>query len=534
MATTRPTMWRLTLLAALLAQLQPTLASFYTVTSYFALTESVSTYASTRSYTYTDTITLAPTVTPTASAISSRTRTDTYYDLEVVSVFVAASALASSDLAATTTPSRTSGVYTDYGVPVTWTAPSSCPTPFTVVTLSDVYIPYEVTPYITAASTATSVYEGQGTTYTWITYILDATQIPSSDRPNANPTSEYYYSYYVANCRNPTATGAAYWGPDSSGSGSGSGGDYSGGDEDYWDWTACSALTGCVTVRTWVIVVATILPTIFLLGFVESYIWFRRMMLGKSALRLGTVCWCCLSLWFILLTRKSQARSKEDQVLLKQYWATLGFGTRVKFWFKHGFAWRYPVELLGNPDGNNPVVVQQMPVGGVPPPAPGQQGDGAGGDAAEKMQGLVNAQQQQQPVYMPYPGQAYMQPMPGQPYPGQPYPGQPGFAPPPQGYVMMAVPPPQGVYPGQQPGFVPAQPVPEMGDGQQQQQQQPGEQQQYPAYIPSPSPVHTSTTEVPSVHTGATELPSAQPTPSPGPGQEQQPPPQPGQQPPPH
>jgi hypothetical protein len=145
------------------------------------------------------------------------------------------------------------------------------------------------------------------------------------------------------------------------------------------------------------------------------------------------------------------------------------------------------------------------------------------------MQGVVNAQQQ--PVYMPYPGQAYMQPVPGQPYPVQPYPGQPGFAPP-QGYVMMAVPPQQGVYQGQQPGFVPAPSVPEMGHGQQ--QQQPGQQQQYPPYIPSPSPVHTGTTEVPSVHTGATELPSAQPTPSPGPGHEQQPPAAPGQQPPPH
>lgn len=354
-------------------------------------------------------------------------------------------------------------------------------------------------------STATGVRTGAvaGGISTYITHFIAATAVPVSDRPDT--VSNYAYTYYVQNCRNPTATGKERYGPNYNGGGADSGGYGDNWDDD--DWSVCSAMTGCVALATWVIVVATLLPLIFLIGFVESYCWFRRMMIGRSALRLGTICWCVLSLWFILLTRKSPARSKEDQVLLRQYWGSLSGGTRIKMWFKYGFRWRYPVELLGNPDGNNSVVVQAATVPGQHPPA--QPGDGMNGGGLEK--GQVGAQQQ--PVYMPYPGQQYMQPLPGQPYmqppPGHPYPTQPGVAP--QGYMMPTQPP--GAYMMPQPGFVPA-------DGQQQQQQM------YPPYVPSVSPAQTGTTEVPSM----------QPTPPPG-HEHQQPPPagqQPQQQQPPH
>ncbi len=41
----------------------------------------------------------------------------------------------------------------------------------------------------------------------------------------------------------------------------------------------------------WVIVVASVLPSLFLLGWVESFLWFRQLMPGRKALRFGTVCW---------------------------------------------------------------------------------------------------------------------------------------------------------------------------------------------------------------------------------------------------
>lgn len=480
-------MVRLAVFAALLAQLQPVFASFYTVTSYYVLSTSTSKYISTctsscRAYTDTETLTVNPTVTPTASPISSRTSTYTYDDVEVVRLYLPAGAVADSDIV-TTTSTRQSGIYTEYAIPITWTAPSSCPTPFTVVTMRAVDIPYQVTRQVSAVSTATSVYTNtrSKSTVTYITYILNPTAIPATQ---VNPTTYYDYINYVRSCRNPTATGGAeFYGPSYTARGGSGSSSSSGDDDDDWDWTVCSALTGCVGLATWIIVIATILPTIFVLGFVESYFWFRRMMLGKSALRLGTVCWCCLSLWFILLTRKSPTRSAEDQVLLKQYWATLGAGERIKLWFKWGFRWRYPVELLGNPEGGNPVVgVQPLP---QVPPGDGSSGDGSEkmGDTAQQQSGWMPYPGQQQPQQQPYPGQAYM----------QPYPGQPGFA----------QPPPQGAYvPGQQPGFVPTPPPPG-SDGQSQ-------QQLYPPYVPTPSPVQTATTDVPSVQPTMTPPPPVQ------------------------
>ncbi|KAK4146678.1 uncharacterized protein C8A04DRAFT_34865 [Dichotomopilus funicola] len=510
---------RLAVFALLLASLQPALASFYTVTSYFVYTESLSIYPDgcrgdeCYSYTYTGTLTVSPTVTPTAKPVSTTTRTYTYDDLELVSVFLAPGAVDKSDTIPTST--TRDNLYTDFVVPVVWTAPATCPTQFKVTTYQNVYLPYDVRPYITAESTVTSVYTNtrEDSTATYLTKFIDATAIPPASRETGTPTSNYYYTYYVKNCRNPTATGPDYWGPtytaggSGSGSGSSSGGGSRSGGSDDWDWTVCSAYTGCVALATWIIVIAVLLPLLFLLGWVESYFWFRRMMLGKSALRLGTVFWCILSLWFILLTRKSHARSPEDQVLLKQYWATLSAGTRIKYWFKYGLRWRYPVELLGNPDGNNPAVMA------VPVPPPGQPGPGGAppppGDGSEKTQAFA----QQQPVYAPGP---YGQPQPYQYQQQQPYPpqGQPGFAPP-QGYPQ---PPPGAYMQPPQPGYAPP---PGSFDPSQQQQPFPqGQQGQFPQggphppYFPTPSPSQTGTTEVPSV----------QPTPPPAAAQGQAPP----------
>lgn len=421
---------------ALLAQhrLVAAASPFWTITEYYVVTQTwyqvndrCTTSCDTVSGTYT--VAVKPTVTPTATPISSYTTTDhyTYGDVEIVSVLLPASAVAGSDLV---NPSD----YLDFGfpefdVPVTYTAPASCPTPFTVATYTQVLIPPVVATYISATSTATSI-----TTWTWsgrsdslqtntyITMFLPQSAVPTS---TLNPTDDYIYNSYVQNCVNPTAPDAAYYGPSSTAT---RGGGSSGSNDS--DRTVCSPLSACAGTATWVIAVATVLPAVFLLGFVESYCWFRRMMLGKSALRLGTVCWCALSLWFILLTRRVPARSTEDQALLKQYWASLGASTRLKYWFKWGFRWKYPVELLGNVDGSTPAMVA-LPPASQWPQFPGRPDHATGNDGSDK----TPANTQQHSMYMPYPGQPYVLPVSGQPYPTAP-----GF-PPPQGHIMVPVPP---------------------------------------------------------------------------------------------
>ncbi|KXX78588.1 hypothetical protein MMYC01_204479 [Madurella mycetomatis] len=512
MSTTRPAMGRLAILLTLLAYLQPALATIWSVTSYFVLSAISEPLRSTctescRMWTYTTVLTVAPKVTPTASPISSRTTTDTYDDVEVVSLYVPGGAVPESDII-TTTDDYNPDVYTNYMVPVTWTAPETCTSSFTVATYASVDVPYQVTPYLTptATSTSTTVYSSDST-ITWLTMVLDPTDIPTA----AIETSrDFVYSYYVKNCRHPSATPTGDFdipGISDSGDDGSSGFDFSG-DGGDWDngWGVCSAVTGCVGLAAWIIVVAILLPTIFLLGFLESYLWFRRLMLGKSALRLGTVCWCALSLWFIFLTRKQPARSPEDQALLKQYWATLGAGTRVKLWFKWGFKWKYPVELLGNPDGNNPAVNAAMMMPPPPPPSAGGDGaqypPGAGKSSSDGSEKAQVTHVQQQPAFMPYPPGPYGQPVPA---PGQPHPAPPAY--------MMPMQPPHPVYTGHQPGqpmYMPGPPQPGFNG------QQP---QMYPAYVPSPSPAHTNTTDMGTVPS------SMQPTPPPGTEGFAQPPP---------
>ena len=324
----------------------------FTVTSYYVITTTASQYTLTTctspchtyTYIYPTTVALKPTVTPTVSPTSSHTQTYTYDDLEVVSLFLPGGAVASSDLSTwdpAPTDDNTDYVYA-YTIPVTRTAPSSCPTPFTVTTLDAVYMPWQVTPYLTPTSTTSTTHWVPDATrvYAYVTLILNPTAIPASQH---NPTYNQAHNEYNS-CFNPATTSPGY----------------------YSSSTFCSALTGCVAKATWMIVVATLLPTMFVLGLVENYFWFRRLMLGRWTLRLGTVCWCLGSLWCVFLTHNVRARSKEDQVLLRQFWASLGWRARIGVWLRWGFRHRYPVETIGSWDGSVSVPVPAV-LSVVPP-----------------------------------------------------------------------------------------------------------------------------------------------------------------------
>ncbi len=134
-----------------------------------------------------------------------------------------------------------------------------------------------------------------------------------------------------------------------SGSGTGSG---SGSSSTYHDAVYCTSRWGCTTLTTWVIVLATVLPTLFVLGFVESFFWFRALMRGRRAWRLGTISWISISLWIYCVTVITPARSREDQQVLEEQWNQMSAGTRFRLWMKWGFRHKYPVELLGPEPGS--------------------------------------------------------------------------------------------------------------------------------------------------------------------------------------
>jgi hypothetical protein len=405
--------------------------AFWTVTSRFAAVATPSPFL----YTYydgsvtTEFVTgmsqhIKPTVTPTATPLSTSTYDYNYQDVQIVYQWYAANAVAQSDLEpledsedfTSADPSVTST--TEFSMLVTMTAPASCPTQFTVTTTASVSVPSVVWDQITPSSTIDGGMSTRAAYYTYSvkTFILSAGAAPFTS------TDDYYYEYYIASCSSPPAarTTSNYYG--GSGSGSGSGYRGSNDDDDYYGSRCYRYSYYCSSsLKTWIIIIACIIPGLFLLGILESWFWFRRLMMGKSAMRFGTVCWVLLSLWVLCFTRMQDARSTEDQKVLQEKWKAMKTGAALKAWLKWGLRRSYPVQHLGQ--------YSKLTVGIVPAGQP-----------------LHPAMAQAPPGFMPGP------PPPGAP--GQVYyygPPPPGWIPTPDGAGFM---PPQGyMHPPQQTGY---------------------------------------------------------------------------------
>jgi hypothetical protein len=416
----------LALLCNLAAVGAQTSTPFWTYTTRFQDYVSTSKYTymdgDTSTYSYTYTKTIKSNVTPTSSAYSTSTYEYSYDDeLQLVYAYYSDGAVAESDLeldysATRYLPTTSDTATTVFRMPITYTAPASCPSAFTFSTDETVSVPTQVVDQVTPVSKST------GTPSTYLYYGASVTEIwfLSAGAAPLRTTTAYNYRYSIQNCEKPTSY-SSY-----------SGGYTSGGD--YDDLSVCSWYSGCTSFKVWVIIIASIIPALFLLGFVESYFWFRRLMLGKGALRFGTICWICISLWVGCFTRTQSRRSPEDQKLLRQKWNNTKAGDAFKLWWRWGFRHAYPVPLLGQYSRNTVGIVPA----GQPLPQIGQ---------PAMMYG---------PGYMPPPG------APGAYYPnGQPmYPPPQGWSPaangqpyptPPPGQAYM--PPPNGTvsYYGEQP-----------------------------------------------------------------------------------
>lgn len=375
-------------LVAIASLSQITAASFWTATEIYVERQYVRPYGCDRPGDFTQTIasctktetgspllvthtSLLPDITPTSTTTSYYS----FWDLDVVQYHYPTDAYPKSDLA----------TYDDYGlsthtwlVDVTLTAPTSCPTPFEYTTETNLkywaYVPSVLTPIMSSkASVETHVMTRVDEMYSYVshnyerilytttshmtytTFHVKATDLPPIRRPESQGSTYYgdiYYNYMM-HCFLP-------------------------GEEDPRIRAANCPYTyagQCSKIKPWILILAIALPIIFLIGFVENYFWFTRLMQGKGCFRCGTVAWCFLIyLFMIFFMAYEHKRSPEDQERLRLLWKGMPLGMRLKLWLEWGFRQKYPEHLLGS---RVPVNVQE----GMEMRQTGGGGGGGGGRA---------------------------------------------------------------------------------------------------------------------------------------------------------
>lgn len=147
----------------------------------------------------------------------------------------------------------------------------------------------------------------------------------------------------------------------------------------------------------------TIVGALFVLGFIENIFWFRRLMLGRWALRCGTVCWWFIAtLLMIFVTKYEVGRNAEDQEELRKQWKEMSFWLKIKLWLLWGFRHKYPERWLGP---KKPVSVEErIEMGNAGGDNGGGNGGGSGGGRASANGGTRAREQVEQddtplPVY---------------------------------------------------------------------------------------------------------------------------------------
>ena len=353
----------------LLLSISPTRATQWTVTSYAVLTS----YITTDSYLtepFTDTTTVHLTSlssTPTVSPYSRTTSIYTAGDVTYITYYLPAGAVAQAVLASATA-SFTDTLWYFY-MDIVYTAPASCPSAFTYTTSTYVDIPSGAENQVTPTSTSIR----SESDYVVVSAYLSPSAVSLATAP---ATTDFVYSDYIASCTDPgksdSYTGYTYPTPTS---GYGGGGIYSGGNSYSYSYGDNCLGSLCPYWLIYIIIFATLIPLLFILGLFESYFWFSRLMKGRSAFRGVPLFWVCISLWALCcLRRRSHAQPEEQQRLEKQ-WRDMSTGNRLGLWMKYGFRHKNPPQLsTGYCETMRQSAGYQVP-GGQPPAysPPGQQ-----------------------------------------------------------------------------------------------------------------------------------------------------------------
>lgn len=304
-------------------------------------------------FTETNIVTLSITTAPAgATPITTTTSTDFFDDLTILNVELAAADLPTPLPTAPSEKLITDGVEHIYIQKETFSNPASCSNakPWSYSSRVTVYVPSEATYQLKPTSESTRTFTGYGSGYidvpheTTIYHFLTPGTVPTpsyddddgvaeTDACNVPFEARYNYSdehddddYSV---RPKSTSGSS----DSSST---------------WDEWLSERKRYKGKMKTWILIIIILLPCIFVLGFVESYFWFTKLMKGRSALRGGTVLWVFISLWAACLIRSENAGADQDwREKAEATWNARGPGEKLKLWLMYGFRWSYPVAVMG-------------------------------------------------------------------------------------------------------------------------------------------------------------------------------------------
>lgn len=232
---------------------------------------------------------------------------------------------------------------TIYVVNLTYSAPTGCSTQWTTTAAATVSPPSAVGDLLprTAVSTSLSVDSSEPfspTTYTYDYVWVDPTQIP---RSSLGCLSDEFYPSTLYE-----GSGCHY---------KGNGCYYTGNYDGYYGyggpWYNDAYGFGISPLAIMLICILGWVGLFFILGIIEAWVRFRRLMTGWQTRRGLPVCWAFMvlpiTLLFLCCFRKGyRARNAADAAFLQQKWNDMSFWKKLRLFFVWGFRYRYP-SMLG-------------------------------------------------------------------------------------------------------------------------------------------------------------------------------------------
>lgn len=230
-----------------------------------------------------------------------------------------------------------------YVVNLTYTAPTGCSSRWTNTTTGTVEPPSAVRTLLplTATSLSTSVDTSQAfqsTTYFYTVVWVDPTQVPSASLDCLSDKHVPTALYEGSSCRYQ-GHGCYYTNG------------YYGGNYDPTAWYNDSYWYGISPLAIILIGVLGWIGLFFILGIIEAWVRFDRLMTGWQTRRGLPVFWAFmllpLSLFFLFCFRKGyRARNAADAAFLQQKWRDMSPWKKFRLFLIWGFRFKYP-DVLG-------------------------------------------------------------------------------------------------------------------------------------------------------------------------------------------